>query len=143
MRLHRLLRGLLPARFRRVHGEDMERTFAQRLDRARREGGRPGAARAWVREARDLAWTGLRLRARASKGGDGMRGWRDDVGYALRSLGRSPLFTAFAGGALALGIGSATALYSAVDRIVLNPLDFPEADRIVSVWRRQGDLLAS
>lgn len=72
-----------------------------------------------------------------------MRGWMDDVGHALRSLGRSPLFTAFAGGALALGIGSATALYSAVDRIVLNPLDFPEADRIVSVWRRQGDLLAS
>jgi predicted permease len=72
-----------------------------------------------------------------------MKGWRDDIVHALRSLGRSPLFTAFAGGALALGIGSATALYSAVDRIVLNPLDFPEADRIVSVWRRQGDLLAS
>jgi predicted permease len=64
-----------------------------------------------------------------------------DVRYAVRSLLRQPAFAATAIVTLALGIGATTAIFSAVDAIVLRPLPFPRADRIVAVgnyWTRTG-----
>lgn len=54
--------------------------------------------------------------------------------YALRTLSRSPGFSAAAILTLALGIGANTAIFSVVDAILLRPLPFPHSDRIVTVW---------
>ncbi len=59
-----------------------------------------------------------------------------DARLALRSFGRSPLFTATAVVTLALGIGATTAIFSAVNRILLHPLPFRGGDRLVYVWRQ-------
>jgi predicted permease len=56
-----------------------------------------------------------------------------DIRYAVRSLLRQPAFAATAILTLALGIGATTAIFSAVDAIVLRPLPFPRADRIMVV----------
>jgi predicted permease len=58
-----------------------------------------------------------------------------DVRYAFRQLAKSPSFTATAILTLALGIGASTAVFSIVNTILLKPLPYPNADRVMMLWR--------
>lgn len=58
-----------------------------------------------------------------------------DVRYAARILGRDVPFTAMAVLTLALGIGASTTVFSVVDAVLLKPLPYEAADRIVFPWR--------
>src|SRR5271167_897133 len=59
-----------------------------------------------------------------------------DVRFGLRMIGKSPAFAAAAILTLTLGIGGTTAIFSFVDAVMLKPLPFPEAERIVNVWEK-------
>ena len=56
--------------------------------------------------------------------------------HAVRLLARDPGFTAAAVLTLALGIGANVAVFAVVEAVMLRPLPYPEADRIVSLHHR-------
>ncbi len=66
----------------------------------------------------------------------GLRHWdelRQDLRYALRGLRRSPGFSAVAIGSLALGIGANTAVFGAIDALVLRPLPVRAPERLAYI----------
>ena len=63
---------------------------------------------------------------------------RHDVVFALRQLRRSPTYAAVAVITLGLGVGATTAIFSVVDGVLLRPLPYPNAERLVRLWHLEA-----
>jgi len=57
-----------------------------------------------------------------------------DMRFGFRQLGRAPGFALTSIAVLALGIGACTAIFSAVNPILFEPLPYPHANRILTIW---------
>src|SRR5579864_1051282 len=86
-------------------------------DAALRQFGNVGAVTEETREAWGLVW---------------LESIAQDVRYGMRGFRRSPAFTLTALAAIALGIGSTTAVFSVVDRLLFRGLPYPNAGRLVT-----------
>jgi predicted permease len=62
-----------------------------------------------------------------------------DVRYGFRQLRRSPLFALAAIFTLAIGIGANTAIFTVVHAVLLQPLPYPDSDRLAIIWSGLGD----
>lgn len=126
MNLYRALLHLFPKSFRIEYGEEMARIFEDR--RARADGAVPKLG-LWIEALRDIVPNALLVH------------WdilRQDLRFTARALGRAPGFTFTAILVAALGIGATTATFSVTDRVLIRPLPFPKADRLVKVWQSEA-----
>jgi putative ABC transport system permease protein len=123
MRAYRALLLVLPASFRSEYGDEMCAVFARR----RREAHGP-AALTWLEAVLDVAACAARVHADLLK---------QDLRYLRRSLGRAPGFALTVVLVAALGVGATTAAFSITDHVLIRPLPFPEAGRLVQLWTFQ------
>ena len=74
-----------------------------------------------------------------------MGSFTSDLRHSIRLLIKTPGFSVIAIAALALGIGANTAIFSVVNTVLLQPLPYPEPDRIMRIQRvyKSGDISSS
>ncbi len=65
---------------------------------------------------------------------------RHDLAYSLRLLAKNPGFTIVAILSLAIGIGATSAVFSVTNSLILRPLPYRDADRLVILWNRSPGL---
>src|ERR1051325_8784374 len=65
---------------------------------------------------------------------------RRDVSYAIRTFRKSPGFTIAALLSLLIGIGANTTIFSVTSALLLRPLPYRDADRLVILWNRSPGL---
>jgi putative ABC transport system permease protein len=144
MRVYRWLLRLYPAALRREYGAAMEETFARRLADAHAAGGwRP--AQVWTREVLGAIALAIgerspagarrrrqrRLNLDTSRKAAPMQAMLTEIRYAARRLARNPAFTWPAVLTLALAIGATASIFTVVQHVVLNPLPYPDSERII------------
>lgn len=144
----RLLRWCLPGG---VVGASIRGDLRQEFEERVTTSPGPAAIRWYRHQAAKLAarylWERLRLSVRARlpypddpdpghhSGGGRMETLTQDIRFGIRTLLSNRGFTAVAVLTLALGIGANAAMFSVINTVVLEPLDFPEPDRLVAVKR--------
>ena len=72
----------------------------------------------------------------AQRGASGVDDLKRYARYALRTLAKSPGFTFAVIAILAIGIGANTAMFTVLNGVVLKPLEYPDAGRIVRARTR-------
>jgi putative ABC transport system permease protein len=117
-RVYRRLRRLYPRDFSGDYGDEMAGLYR---DRVRGE----GATSVWLALVADLARTAPREQVSTLV---------QDVRHAWRTWRRTPVLALAAILTLALGVGANTAVFSVVHGVLLRPLPYPDADRLVEVF---------
>ncbi|MBL9204860.1 MAG: hypothetical protein JNN01_07230, partial [Opitutaceae bacterium] len=131
--LQRLLNLARRKRWEQEMAEEMRHHLEQQTQ-LNREGGMEESEARWAAQRQFGHVAGIQERARDAR----FPGWWDafsrDVRLGVRALGRNPGFTLVVVLTLAIGVGANTAMFSIVNAVLLRPLPFPEADRLVMVW---------
>jgi predicted permease len=138
VRLYRALIRLLPRHVREQDGREMARALDDQIAAARA----PSAVlwRALIRfpmvlalEWRDVLFAGRVPAAPVPSRGSRMENIRRMIRQGARGLARTPAFSLSVILLLGVGVGSVSAIFAVVDHVLLRPLPYPDADRLVMI----------
>ena len=134
--LHRLWNTFRPERVRSRIERELSFHIAERTDQLRAEGlSEQEAARLARRQLGNVAVQAERTRdVDIALWADGLM---RNVRYSIRTLTRTPGFTVAVVLTLGLGIGANTAVFSAINAVLLRPLSFPDGDRLMQLRQTQ------
>jgi putative ABC transport system permease protein len=131
----RLLVRLYPPDFRDELGEAVIEAYRDRCRAALRSGGVAALTVVWTRALMDSLRNGPgeRVRPAASwrRGGN----WGRDIELAWRRLVRAPVFTLATVGTLAVGLGAFAVVFTAVHRVLLQPMPYDAPEDLYYAWR--------
>jgi predicted permease len=122
---------------RRALERELDEELAFHLEKETEKNLRAGMKTAEARRRALVSFGGVERYREAARDARGVRGLDDlvqDLRYAARGLVGRPGFTLAAVLTLALGIGANTAVFSAVDSLILHPLPFKDGNQIVFAW---------
>src|SRR5207248_2899538 len=126
------------SRVDRELGEELEYHLDELIDYYASTGMSPAEAR--YQALREMGPIELRKEeCRDARGLAAIESVRQDVTYALRALRKSPGFTAVAILSLAISIGANTTIFTLVNSLLLTPLPFPGAERLVVLHEHKLD----
>jgi putative ABC transport system permease protein len=128
-RLFRALLGAFPFDFRMDYGREMEQTFRAQLREAHHEGTRAALLRLWFETIRDAFATAPREHVAIL---------RQDVGYALRALRRTPVFASAAILTLVIGVSAVVAVFAIINAFMFRPLPVERPDELMSISTRDA-----
>jgi putative ABC transport system permease protein len=134
-RWFRLLLKSYPEDFRDDHGQSLAETYRDRARQALSHGGVVSLAAVWLSALRDALTSGPAERQHPAawwrRGGH----WGRDLEFATRRLVRSRGLVLAVVGTLTVGLGAFAVVYTAVQKILLEPMPYRDPDDLYFVWR--------
>ncbi len=140
-RWFRLLQRLYPVDFRDDMGAAVVEAYLDRARDALDRGGITRLAALWVRALVDSLRNGPGERVRPAASWRRSGNWGRDVELVTRRLLRAPAFVAATVGTLTIGLGMFAVVYTAVQKILIEPMPYKNPDDLYFVWRDYGPIL--
>src|SRR4029079_3238955 len=133
-RWFRLLLPLYPPDFREEMGDALVDAYLHRAHAALSRGGRIRLAGVWLTALIDSLRNGLGERLRPAAAWRRRGNWGRDLELTRRRLMRSPMFVITTIATLTVGLGTFAVVFTAVDKILLEPLPYRDAGDLYKVW---------
>lgn len=139
-RWFRVLQRFYPPDFRDDMGHAVVEAYRDRAKTALKTGGRFGLAALWMRALVDSLRNGVAERIRPAASWRRAGNWGRDIELVRRRLVRSPAFVVTTIGTLAIGLGMFAVVYTAVQKVLLDPMPYKDSGDLYYVWRDYGPI---
>lgn len=139
-RWFRLLRRLYPPDFRDTMGEGVVEAYVDRAHAAIESGSSIRVVALWLRALVDSVFNGIAERLRPAVSWRRAGNWGRDIELVRRRLVRSPVFAATTIGTLTIGLGLFAVVYTAVQKVLIDPMPYKDPGDLYYVWRDYGPI---
>ncbi|HEY6343388.1 MAG TPA: ABC transporter permease [Bryobacteraceae bacterium] len=129
----RLLLRFYPPDFRDEMGGGLLDAYHRQAEEAKKRGSMRVAA-VWLAALKDSLWNGLGERIKPAVEWRRRGDWGRDMELVTRRLRQKPLFFTAVLGTLTVGLGTFAVVYTAVDKILLEPLPYRDPGGLYKVW---------